>query len=57
MRHNANTVIGPARAARRGACPGRADFVNSEGASSADWYTTCLNDYIVDIPESGQWAW
>jgi LruC domain-containing protein len=33
------------------------DFVNSEGASSADWYNTYLIDYIVDIPDSGQWAW
>ncbi len=33
------------------------DFVSSEGGSSADWYTTYLNEYIVEIPNAGQWAW
>jgi len=33
------------------------DFVSSEGSSSTDWYTTYLTDFIVDIPDAGQWAW
>ena len=33
------------------------DFVSSEGNSSADWYATYLNEYIVEIPDAGQWAW
>jgi len=33
------------------------DFVISEGRSSTDWYTTFLVDFIVNIPDSGQWAW
>ena len=33
------------------------DFVSSEGSSSADWYTTFLEEYIVDIPDAAVWAW
>jgi len=33
------------------------DFVSSEGNSSSNWYETYLPDFIVDIPDSGQWAW
>lgn len=33
------------------------DFVASEGNSSSNWYDTYLPDFIVDIPDSGQWAW
>jgi LruC domain-containing protein len=33
------------------------DFVSSEGNSSSNWYESYLPDFIVDIPDSGQWAW
>lgn len=33
------------------------DFVASEGNSSVDWYNSYLQDFIVDIPDDGQWAW
>ena len=33
------------------------DFVSSEGNSSSNWYEGYLPDFIVDIPDSGQWAW
>lgn len=33
------------------------DFVLSEGDSSPDWYTTFLDEFIVDIPGPDGWAW
>ncbi len=33
------------------------DFVSSEGNSSSNWYESYLQDFIVEIPDSGQWAW
>ena len=32
-------------------------FVESSGASNADWYETYLPEYIVDIPTAEVWAW
>ena len=39
------------------AYPAFADFINSEGTSSLDWYNTPFIDYIVDIPGPDEWAW
>ena len=33
------------------------DFVASEGGNSSSWYESYLLDFIVDIPDAGQWAW
>jgi LruC domain-containing protein len=32
-------------------------FVQSKGATNANWYETYISDYIVDIPASDVWAW
>lgn len=39
------------------AYPNFIDFVASEGASAANWYTYYLGDLIVDIPDHSEWAW
>ncbi len=39
------------------AYPNFLEFVTSEGASAASWYTSYLVDFIVDIPDQSQWAW
>jgi LruC domain-containing protein len=39
------------------AYPNFLEFVTSEGASAASWYTNYLVDFIVDIPDQTQWAW
>ena len=39
------------------AYPSFNDFVDSEGASSQNWYNTPLIDFIVDIPDSDVWSW
>ena len=39
------------------AYPDFLEFVSSEGASAASWYTNYMMDRIVDIPDQSQWAW
>ena len=39
------------------AYPNFLEFVNSEGVSATNWYTSYVLDLIVDIPDKSGWAW